>query len=50
VQAEAESKEKAKKDFSVWYIALMICVLVAAMVGVVIFVLRRRFCGKKQST
>jgi hypothetical protein len=30
VQAESESKEKAKKYFSVWYIALMICVLMVA--------------------
>jgi len=27
VQVETESKEKAKKDFPIWYIALMICVL-----------------------
>jgi len=31
VQAEAESKEKAKKAFSVWSIALIICVLVVAI-------------------
>ena len=31
VQVETESKEKAKKDFSVWYIALMIFVLVVVI-------------------
>jgi len=35
VQAETESKEKAKKDFPVWYIALMIFVLVLVIVSVV---------------
>jgi hypothetical protein len=28
VQAESESKEKTKKAFPVWYIALIVCVLV----------------------
>jgi hypothetical protein len=36
VQAEAESKEKAKKAFSVWSIALIICVLVVA-IGLVVY-------------
>ena len=31
VQAEAESKEKMKKAFPVWYITLMICVLVVVI-------------------
>jgi hypothetical protein len=49
VQAEAESKEKAKKDFPVWYIALIVCVLVFVIVRVVFFVLKGRFCDKNQS-
>jgi hypothetical protein len=35
VQAESESKEKAKKDFPVWYIALIVGALVVATVSVV---------------
>jgi hypothetical protein len=31
VQAESESKEKAKKDFPVWYIALIVGVLVVVI-------------------
>jgi hypothetical protein len=30
VQVESESKEKTKKDFPVWHIALIVCVLVTA--------------------
>jgi len=31
VQTEAESKEKVKKDFPVWYIALIVGALVVAI-------------------
>ena len=31
VQVESESKEKAKKDFPVWYIALIVGVLVVVI-------------------